>query len=123
LETIAMNRKPLLTTFGIISTIVSLVGIIPGVREYVLIYVMISSSVMMMLLLVIYTFLIKSTTGDLRKKTIIGFLSMLLLVIAIIIDGQFVLSNPAVPKFLKEYLSPIIAIVSMLTLVYSKQEV
>ncbi len=123
LETVALNRKPILTILGGIATFLTLLGIIPGLREPMLILTMSASSIMMMILLVIYIFLIRNTSGVLKQNTIIGFFSIILFVIAIVIDGQFVLSNPAVPKFVKEYVSPILAIISILILVYSKRKV
>ena len=123
LETIALNRKPILSIFGAIATFVTLLGIIPGLRQPMLILTMSASSIMMIILLVIYLFLIRNTSGILKRNTIIGFFSIIAFVIAIVIDGQFVLSNPAVPKWIKEWSSPIIAIISILFLVYSKKKV
>ncbi len=123
LETIALNRKPILTIFGGIATFLTLLGTIPGLRQPMLILTMSASSIMMMILLIIYLFLIRNTSGILRQNTIIGFFAIIAFVIAIVIDGQFVLSNPAVPKFVKEYVSPVLAIISILFLVYSKRKV
>lgn len=123
LETVALNRKPYLSIVGFVASIISLLGAIPGLREPMLVLTMISSTLVMMVFLLVYIFLIRNTSGVLRQNTIIGFVSILLLVFAIFTDGQIVLSNPAVPKFFKEIIVPICAIISIIGLVYSKKKI
>ena len=96
LETVALNRKPYLSIVGFVASIISLLGAIPGLREPMLVLTMISSTLVMMVFLLVYIFLIRNTSGVLRQNTIIGFVSILLLVFAIFTDGQNRSSNPAV---------------------------
>jgi hypothetical protein len=124
LEKYALQRKPILSMFGYGGVIFSIVGIIfTQVREIVLITVMLVSVLMMCVILFIYIFLIKNTSGELRKRTVLTVIAMILLAVAITADGQFVLANPAVPVFVKNIVVPVIAIISVLLFYISRRAI
>jgi hypothetical protein len=89
----------------------------------VLTFVMAASGAMGLLLVFLYIFLIRNTTGTMRKNTIIGMIGQIVLVVAVVVDGQFVLSNPVVPFVIKMYVSPLVAMLGVLLILASRKEV
>jgi hypothetical protein len=123
LEKYALERKPYLSSIGIVGVCISLLGMYGEIREYVLLVILAVSLIMMFVLWIIYLFLMKNTSGKLRKNATIGFISILLLAVAVFLDSQIILSNPNVPIIIKQYVSPILAIISIIGFYISRAEI
>lgn len=123
LEQILQMKKHIFTIFGVISSVIAVLGIIGFNRTTVLTIIMVLLSIMTLLVAFLYIRIIQTSPGDLRKLAIIALMGLILFGAGIVIDGQFVLSNPLVPKFIKEFLSPILTIIGLGMVFYSRKTI
>lgn len=105
--TIASWALTIVTTVGVfLSLFVS-----GDIREIFLIIILIGTPLCAVFTFVLYIQLIKGSTGAVRKKAIASFIGLMILVVGIVLDGQFILEAAVIPLFLKIYGGPVCCLV------------
>jgi hypothetical protein len=130
IERYTLRQIPIFMLFGIISTIITLTGFegfIPGLqnlRSDILVYTSVASAILALILLYLYIQLISKFPGKLRKRTVYELLGIIFLVLGIIMDGEFFISNADIPLYYKEIIPPVMATmgVIMITIAHNTAE-
>jgi hypothetical protein len=122
LEQTLETKRPIFTMLGIAATAISALGIIGFEREIILMIILILEVLMLFLVLILYLKIIKTAPGSIRRMAVISLVGMISLAIFLLLDGQFILSNPAVHIYIKRYLAPIGSISSLCLIIYGRRE-
>lgn len=105
---------------SMIITLVTLAGVIllllglGDFRIYILVLIMFGTPIAGIFIIILYISLIKNTVGSVRKKAIYSLIGFLIMVVAITMDGQFILAIEWIPLWIKMDLVPILCIAGYL---------
>ncbi len=105
------KTKFIFTILGLGLFVVSLLGLFPFLgRDFVLEVTYIASPVLLSIVFILYMVLIKQSTGFIRTKTAWTLLGMIFFAIAVILDGEGILTLQIIPL----WVAPVVYLVGIL---------
>jgi hypothetical protein len=123
LELTLKDKRSFFTLLALVGVVAGILGIIGFNRETVLLVVMGTNAMNFVLIFLLYGKIIYTSTGDLRKLAFFALLGVLIFGIASFIDGQYVLANPNIPKFVKEIIAPLMAMIAFGFILYGRKQI